>query len=192
MIEGVKMLDTVENPKRLRHGATRGDGWRFVDYHKGKERWMSPYAYERWRVGHAVAKARRRAEKKGREFSLTVDYMMTIYPPSGLCWMTHEPMVWGLEGGYGSSPSIDRLDHNKGYTPDNVSWVSLRGNRLKSEIEKPYKAKEKPKKKTKGKKIAEGVIAKGPQAKKKTKGVSTKKKTKAWKPRANKGRKLWK
>jgi len=175
------MLNQVNTTtSRLKHGDTREDGWRFLDCHKGQERWASPYAYERYRVGHAVAKARRRAEKKGREFSLTVDYMMAIYPPSGLCWVTHEPMVWGLEGGYGSSPSIDRLDHTKGYTPDNVSWVSLRGNQLKQEIERPYKPEKsetKPVNETKGKKTA--------------KKAKSAKKPKAWKPRA-KVKRLWK
>jgi hypothetical protein len=165
----------LEKVMKHRHGDTREDGCCFLDYHKGKERWLSPHAYERWRVGHAVAKARRRAEKKGREFSLTVDYMMEIYPPSGLCWMTHEPMVWGLEGGYASSPSIDRLDHNLGYVPGNVSWMSLRGNQLKQCIERPYKP--------------EGSKAQAKKIEPKGKKKAAKK---AWKPQAKSGKRpLW-
>lgn len=180
------MLDTVDNTPRLKHGATREDGRQFLGYHKGKERWLSPYSYQRWRVGHAIAKARRRAEKKGREFALTVDYMMEIYPPSGICPITHKPMVWGLEGGYATSPTIDRLDHTKGYVPENVWWVSLRGNQLKQCIERPYRPEGPKAKKSEPK--AKGVGAKGTKVKKVTKKTAKK----AWKPQAKSGeRPLW-
>ena len=71
--------------------------------------------------------ARQRAKAKDFEFSITlVDVTIPDTCP-----------VLGIELEMGNedrdtSPSIDRIDNNKGYTPDNVRIISYRANRLKS------------------------------------------------------------
>lgn len=67
--------------------------------------------------------AKKRAKKKGREFTLTEEdiEIPTICPVLGI----------PIEAGgvdYSNSPSIDRLDQSKGYTPDNVIVVSYLAN----------------------------------------------------------------
>lgn len=40
-------------------------------------------------------------------------------------WLTFEPfMKWSLENGYSDKLSIDRIDNNKGYYPDNCRYVT--------------------------------------------------------------------
>ena len=78
--------------------------------------------------GQTLTNARYRAKKKGLEFSLTYE----TCPPLP----THCPVL-GVKLEYGggntseaksNSPSLDRIDNTKGYTPDNVIWVSSEAN----------------------------------------------------------------
>lgn len=78
--------------------------------------------------GYLLARARERAKHKGWEFSITKE---DIVVP------THCPLL-GIEinpkaKDRHSSPSLDRKDSSKGYTPDNVWVVSSRANTLKND-----------------------------------------------------------
>lgn len=67
--------------------------------------------------------ARGRAKKYNRDFTITVE---DIKIPK-ICPVFNEPMIRG--GKY--APSIDRIDSDKGYTPDNIQIISRRANFLK-------------------------------------------------------------
>lgn len=76
--------------------------------------------------------ARQRAQAKNLEFSLTVD---------NIVWPEFCPVL-GIKLNYGAptkgrdswdSPSIDRRDSRRGYTPDNVAVMSWRANRIKAD-----------------------------------------------------------
>ena len=77
----------------------------------------------------AIANIRFRARKEGREFTITA---------ADLRVPTHCPVLGiPLKAGRGcgkhlhGSPSVDRFDNSRGYTPDNVRVISARANALK-------------------------------------------------------------
>ncbi len=75
-----------------------------------------------------LASARRRAERDGREFSITA---------ADISLPEHCPIL-GIpierrEGRHPGSPSLDRIDARGGYTPNNVLVISWRANSLKSD-----------------------------------------------------------
>jgi hypothetical protein len=77
--------------------------------------------------------AKARATKKGLEFNITVDDI--IIPKR--CPVLGITLKGGVGGGtvsvakLESSPTLDRVDNSKGYTPDNICVISLRANNLK-------------------------------------------------------------
>lgn len=74
--------------------------------------------------------ARRRAKAAGLEFSLCAD---DIHIPD-TCPLLGIPLARAKGGSPGpGSPSVDRKDPRRGYTPDNVWVISHRANRLKSD-----------------------------------------------------------
>lgn len=74
-------------------------------------------------------RARERAKRDQRPFTLTVE---DIIVPD-ICPVLLIPLVehTGSSGGRSNSPSLDRVDNNKGYTPDNVQVISHRANSMK-------------------------------------------------------------
>ena len=76
---------------------------------------------------YLVGLARRRAKRKGLEFSLTFRDITipAVCPVLGIAIELHRGSAQD------SSPSIDRTDNAKGYTPDNVLIISKRANELK-------------------------------------------------------------
>jgi len=65
------------------------------------------------------SRAKYRAKQRGLEFSITKDDI--IIPD--ICPLLLTPM---------ESPSLDRIDSTKGYTPDNIQVISNRANTLKN------------------------------------------------------------
>jgi hypothetical protein len=68
-----------------------------------------------------------RARKKGLKHTITLN---DIKIPS-VCPVLGIPLKPGIGNPTHNSPSIDRIDNNKGYTPDNIVIVSWRVNDLK-------------------------------------------------------------
>lgn len=77
-----------------------------------------------------LRRAKNSASRRGLEFSITAgDLILPVYCP-----------VFGIELNYenigpkkGNSASVDRLDNTRGYVPGNVTIISERANRLKSD-----------------------------------------------------------
>jgi hypothetical protein len=83
---------------------------------------------------HLVASKLRNnvSSKKGREFTLTAEAL--DWPDN--CPVLGIPLNYRVKGQgkrAENSPSFDRLDSNKGYTPDNVRVISWRANRIKND-----------------------------------------------------------
>lgn len=49
---------------------------------------------------------------------------------------------WAMSNGYQDNLSIDRIDVNKGYSPENCRWVSMREQNKNKRAENGYKIKE--------------------------------------------------
>ena len=77
--------------------------------------------------GYLLARARERAKRDGREFSITKEDIVVpdVCPLLGI---TIIPKAKDRH----HSPSLDRKDSSKGYTPDNIWVISARANTLKN------------------------------------------------------------
>lgn len=78
-----------------------------------------------------VNDAKRRAAKRGLEFSICVDDI-AIPSQCPVLGISLEHQI-GKGGKSPHSPSLDRFDNTKGYTKDNVRVISLRANQLKND-----------------------------------------------------------
>jgi hypothetical protein len=81
---------------------------------------------EKWAVS-ALKGAKTRSAKKGRQFCIDVS---DVLPLPAFCPIFGVPFVLGHRSP--QNPSIDRINSNKGYTPDNVRVISYRANMLRS------------------------------------------------------------
>lgn len=86
------------------------------------------YKTERGRKYSMYYAAKRRAKRKGIEFRITQD---DIHFPE-VCPLLDIPIKISAFGIRHDSPSLDRKDSSKGYTPENVWVVSTRANILKN------------------------------------------------------------
>lgn len=68
------------------------------------------------------------------EFSVSTEYLLSLYPTTGKCLILGIDMELG--GDRETSPSIDRLDNSKGYVTGDVTWISYRANYVKGNATK--------------------------------------------------------
>lgn len=71
---------------------------------------------------------RDRAQKKGLEYSLTLEDI--IIPE--FCPILGIKLEAGFDKSRDNSPSVDRIFLDKGYTPDNIQVISYLANRMKN------------------------------------------------------------
>jgi hypothetical protein len=72
--------------------------------------------------------AKKRAKEKGLDFNLSKEDI--VIPQN--CPILGIPLIKGEKYSNDNSPSLDRVDNNKGYIKDNVIVISQRANMLKS------------------------------------------------------------
>ena len=75
--------------------------------------------------------SKQRARNKNREHTITVNDIKEIYPKDGCCPIFGMKLEFNSAGFRENSPSIDRIDSTKGYTPDNIQIISWKANRIK-------------------------------------------------------------
>jgi hypothetical protein len=74
-------------------------------------------------------RAKQRCKKTGREFTITVsDIDIPKFCPILGIELKHNK---GRSGAYRDSPSLDRIDNDSGYTPDNIRVISQMANAMK-------------------------------------------------------------
>ena len=64
------------------------------------------------------------------EFTLTKEIVKSKFPKDNKCTVTKKTVLYGLENKH-FNPTIDRIDNNKGYTPNNIMIISYRVNSIK-------------------------------------------------------------
>jgi hypothetical protein len=84
-------------------------------------------------ASNAVRAARGRAKRKNIEVSLDQEFIISIAPEC--CPVLGIPLLYASDTNKktDNSPTIDRLDPNVGYIPSNISVISEKANRGKSD-----------------------------------------------------------
>lgn len=80
-----------------------------------------------WR--HLLYAAYQRAKKKGLEYALSPEWAMSRY--TGFCELTGIEFRYGKGGLWPYSPSIDRIEQSRGYTPDNCRFILMGINNMR-------------------------------------------------------------
>jgi hypothetical protein len=84
-----------------------------------------------YRLQMLINASKQRAKNKDREHAITVEDVKAIYPKDGCCPIFGMKLEFNTAGFRETSPSIDRIDSTKGYTPDNIQIISWKANRVK-------------------------------------------------------------
>jgi hypothetical protein len=75
-----------------------------------------------------LQECKRRAIKKNLEFNISIEDI--IIPE--ICPILLQPIIQGTKDNYKFSPSIDRIDNNKGYIKGNIQVISMKANTIKN------------------------------------------------------------
>ena len=84
-----------------------------------------------YRLQMLINASKQRAKNKNREHSITIEDIKAIYPTDGCCPIFGMKLEFNNAGFRENSPSIDRVNSAKGYTPDNIQIISWKANRIK-------------------------------------------------------------
>jgi hypothetical protein len=84
-----------------------------------------------YRLQMLINASKQRAKDKDREHTITVEDIKNIFPVDGCCPIFGMKLEFNSAGFRENSPSIDRIDSKKGYTPDNIQIISWKANRIK-------------------------------------------------------------
>lgn len=85
-----------------------------------------------WRIENVDRIMWKDAEKRAKRFGLPFDLeLFDIHVPTH-CPVLGIPLSYGVGKRTANSPSLDRVDHTRGYTYDNVCVISWRANDLKA------------------------------------------------------------
>ena len=84
-----------------------------------------------------------RAEKQGFEFSITMEEIWQLFlDQDKKCALTGLPLKFetlrNILKGAEQTASLDRIDSNRGYVPDNIQWVHKDVNKMKNEFGQDY------------------------------------------------------
>src|SRR5262252_1025870 len=105
--------------------------WSETKEQKSRRRFRLIMRRQRLKKAHparfAFSGAKRRSTRDGREFTIKLS---DIKVPDR-CPILGIPLFYTEGRQSDNSPSIDRIDSNRGYTPDNIVVISWRANRLK-------------------------------------------------------------
>jgi hypothetical protein len=123
-----------DNPRKLRCAPCKRVRTRELDRALyAKQREARRAQRKRWHstspAGRMLSHAKARAREQGWECTIT---LADIQIPE-TCPVLAIPLVSGDKKMHGASPSLDRIDPERGYTPANVWVISNRANRIKND-----------------------------------------------------------
>jgi hypothetical protein len=84
-----------------------------------------------YRLQMLINASKQRAKNKNREHSITIEDVKAVYPQDGCCPIFGMKLEFNNAGFRESSPSIDRINSEKGYTKGNIQIISWKANRIK-------------------------------------------------------------
>lgn len=87
----------------------------------------------KYRLQMLINASKQRAKLKNIEHEITVEDLIALYPLDGKCPVLGVELEFGSAGFRENSPSIDKINPNKGYTKDNIQVISWRANRIKGD-----------------------------------------------------------
>lgn len=96
-------------------------------YHE-KEKAQRKDSHKRNYIHIMVHRAKQRAQKYGYDFNLEDSDI--IIPEK--CPLLEVPFIFGEQGNYEYTPTIDRIDNSKGYTKNNIWIISKKANSMKN------------------------------------------------------------
>lgn len=80
-----------------------------------------------------------RSKTRNYEFNLDENYLENIYPKNNKCPVLGIKLVKSKNGNSNdNSPSLDRINSNKGYIKGNVMFMSQLANRMKNNANKKH------------------------------------------------------
>lgn len=85
-----------------------------------------------YRLQMLLNASKQRAKLKNREHTITLNDLIELYPVDNKCPVFGFSLEFNSAGFRETSPSIDRIDSNKGYTKENIQIISWKANRMKS------------------------------------------------------------
>ncbi len=131
---------TEEEREREREGArkrwanmTEEERKRQREYKRDWRASLTEEHKERVLKSRVLSAMKDRAKRKDLPFNLTFDHINEIWPDGNKCPVFGIPFVRGRGKAIPTSPSIDRIEPDKGYTIGNVQVISTRANRIKSD-----------------------------------------------------------
>lgn len=133
--------NTNKNKNDFRIIKSNLGGWQ-DDKGKHRRSWCRKCEIEEFRerykknpIPQIKSNARIRAKKYGVPFSLSTEYLKSIFPEDGMCPVFKVKMSGRYENRMKSdfSPSMDRIVPHKGYVEGNVIIVSDLANRIKTD-----------------------------------------------------------
>lgn len=134
---GCKECNTLRQRERVQESPTPEQAARYnkkwnasTKGYEAKLRWKEKDPINAWACS-AVGGAKARAEKKGLPFDLDKEYVRSICTLQ--CPVFGTPFVWHGKALRPDSPSLDRIEPNKGYVRGNVVVISVKANAIKSD-----------------------------------------------------------
>jgi hypothetical protein len=115
----------------------RGVFWKYMKTQVNKfneytEEWYP--SIQDARMAYLLRNMKQRAKAKNLPFDLDIDYLKSIFPSDSMCPALKIEMKY-LKSGRDNhaTPSLDRIIPSRGYVKDNVVWVSMKANRIKTD-----------------------------------------------------------
>lgn len=105
----------------LRTGRTKSCG---CQANKGKKGINKTHGMSKTRIYHEWSSMRRRCKPNSNDSKTYYDRGITVCNEWQTDFMSF--YKWAMASGYNDSLSIDRIDNDLGYSPDNCRWIDIR------------------------------------------------------------------